>query len=66
MKYSGSGSAPSVKVESSVISINSKPANQRLENIGKLTVNPTVENNSTNITTLIGQKLDAVGAEILS
>jgi hypothetical protein len=66
LKYSGSGSAPSVKVESSVISINSKLANQIPEDIGKLIVNPSVQNNSTNTTTLIDKNLDALGAKILS
>lgn len=70
LRYSGSGSTPSVKIDSSAININSKLVEQLPEEIGKLTANSTelrtlhqtlVANNSTNKTTLINEKLNALG-----
>ncbi len=66
LRYSAGGVAPSVKVETGVININSKSVSQLPEEIGKLVASSSVANNSTNTTSsLINEKLNALG-DVLS
>ena len=60
LRYSAKGDAPSVKVETGVINIKSGSVSQLPEEVGKL-----LANNSTNMTSLINQKLNALG-DVLS
>jgi hypothetical protein len=65
LRYSAKGDAPSVKVETGVININSGSVSQLPEQVEKLLANSSLANNSTNTTSLINEKLNALG-DVLS